>query len=177
LPAGPVVNDLGARYGQRVVGIDIVEVPEPEQDVVDGVLRVLGLEALDEQRQAFVGCAPGSLLDNHQVEVVAELAAVADYLEFHGHQVAELRNAQAIDILRLLKQMLGTALIRVQELHLRGGEDAVEGPGRTLGDGKQACRGQLAGQLVEIDAAAVEEEVQIPADPVPEVNGDGRPSA
>jgi hypothetical protein len=30
--------------------------------------------------------------------------------------------------------------------------------------------------VVGIDAAVVEEEVQVPADPVPEVDGDGRPA-
>jgi len=118
LPACPVVNDLGARDRQCVVGIDIVEVSEAEQDVVDGLLRVLRLETLDEQCQALVDRTPGSLLDNHQVEVVAELAAVAEYLQFHGHQVAELRNAQAIDLLGWLEKVLGAALVRVQELHL-----------------------------------------------------------
>jgi hypothetical protein len=65
----------------------------------------------------------------------------------------------------------------VQELHLGGREDAVEGPGHALGDGERACRGQAPGQLVEIDAAVVEEEAQVPADPVPEVDGDGRPAS
>jgi hypothetical protein len=65
LPSCPVVNDLGALDRQCVVGIDIVEVSEAEQDVVDGLLRVLRLEALDEQRQALVDHTPSSLLDNH----------------------------------------------------------------------------------------------------------------
>jgi hypothetical protein len=177
LPAGPVVNDLGARDGQCVVGIDVVKVTESEQDVVDRLLGVLGLETLDEQRQALVGRAPGSLFDNHQVEVVAQLAAVADDLELHGHQVAELRNTQAIDLLGRFKKVLRAALVRVQELHLGGREDAVEGPRHALGDGERACRGQAPGQLVEIDAAVVEEEAQVPADPVPEVDSDGRPTS
>jgi hypothetical protein len=61
LPPGPVVDDLGARHGQRVVRIDVVEVTEAEQDMVDRLLGILGLEALDEQRQALVGRPPGSL--------------------------------------------------------------------------------------------------------------------
>jgi len=78
-------------------------VTEAEQDVVDRLLGVLGLETLDEQRQALVGRTPGSLLDNHQVEVVTQLAAVADDLELHRQQVAELRNTQAIDLLGRLR--------------------------------------------------------------------------
>ena len=119
------MNDLGARDRQCVVGIDIVEVSEAEQNMVDGLLRVLGLETLDEQCQALVDRTPGSLLDNHQVEVVAELAEVSDHLKLHGHQVAELRNAQAIDLFRWLEKVLGVAFIRVQELHLGSGENAV----------------------------------------------------
>jgi hypothetical protein len=49
LPTGPVVNDLGTRERQCVVGIDVVEVAEAEQDVVDGLLRVLG-PAVDNWR-------------------------------------------------------------------------------------------------------------------------------
>jgi uncharacterized protein len=46
--------------------------------VVDLLLGVFGLEARDEQCQAFIGGPPGSLLDGAQVEVVAEFTAVAD---------------------------------------------------------------------------------------------------
>jgi hypothetical protein len=177
LPACPVVDDLGARDRQRVVGVDVVEVAEAEQDVIDRLLGVLGLEARDEQREAFVGGPPGSLLDGHQVEVVAELAAVADYLELHGHQVAELRDAKPVDFPGRLKQVLRAALVRVQELDLGGGEDAVECSWCALGDGERARCGQSAAQLVEVDAAVVEEEVQISAGPVREVDGDGGPAA
>jgi hypothetical protein len=131
----------------------------------------------DEQRQAFLGGPPGSLLDGHQVEVVAELAAVADHLKLHGHQVAELRDAQPVDFPGRLKKVLRAALVRVQELDPGSGEDAVEGSRRALGDGERARRGQSVGQLVEVDAAVVEEEVQVPADPVPEVDGTAFPGA
>ena len=50
LSAGPVVDDLGSGDGQGIVGIDVVEVAEAQQDVVDRLLRVLRLEALDKQR-------------------------------------------------------------------------------------------------------------------------------
>jgi len=144
LPACPVVDDLGARNRQRVVGVDIVEVAEAEQDVVDRLLGVLGLEARDEQREALVDGPAGSLLDGHQVEIVAELAAVADYLELHGHQVAELRDAQPVDFRRRFKQVLRAVLVRVQELDPSGGEDAVEPSWRAIGDGERARRGQPA---------------------------------
>jgi len=53
-----------------------------------------------------------SSLDRHQVEVVAELAAVAGYLQLHRDQVAEPRDAQAICLLGLLEQALRAALVR-----------------------------------------------------------------
>jgi hypothetical protein len=31
-----------------------------------------------------------------------------------------------------------------------------------VGDGELACRGQSAGQFIEVDAAVAEEEVQVP---------------
>jgi hypothetical protein len=40
-----------------------------------------------------------------------------------------------------------------------------------------ACRGQSAGQFIEVDAAVAEEEIQVPADPVSKVDGDGGPAA
>jgi hypothetical protein len=48
LPAGPVVDDLGSRDRERVVGIHVVEVAEAEQNVVDRLLGILGPESLDE---------------------------------------------------------------------------------------------------------------------------------
>jgi hypothetical protein len=100
LPPGPVANDLVTWRRQRVIGINVVEVTEAEQDVVDRLLRVRGLEARDEQCQALIGGPPGSLFDCHQVEVVAQLAAIADHLEFHGHEVAEPGDAQPVDFPR-----------------------------------------------------------------------------
>jgi hypothetical protein len=40
-------------------------------------------------------------------------------------EVAELRNAQAVNLLWRLKKVLRTVLIRVQKLHLGSREDAV----------------------------------------------------
>lgn len=117
---------------------------------------------------------PVRLLDNHQVVVVAEFTAVADDLELHGHEVAELRNTQAINLLGWLKEVLWAALIRMAKLDLGGGEDAVECPRHALGDGERTSGGQAAGQLVEIEAVAMVEEIQVPTDPVPEMNSDGR---
>jgi hypothetical protein len=145
--------------------------------VVDRLLGILGLEACDEQGQTLVGGPPGPLFDRHQVEVVAQLAAVADHLELHGHEVAEPGYLQAVDFLGRFEQVLGPGLVGVQELHLGGGEDAVKGSRRTLGDGERAGGGEAAGQLIEVNALAVEEEVQITANPVREMNGDGRTAA
>jgi hypothetical protein len=144
--------------------------------VIDRLLRVFGLETLDEQRQALVRRAPGSLFDDHQIEVVAQLAAVVDDLELHGHQVAELRNTQTVDLLGRLKQVLRAPLVGVQELHLGGREDTIERSGPALGDGEWPRSGQAARQLAEINAAVMEEEVQVPADPVPKVDGNCRPA-
>jgi hypothetical protein len=74
LPPGPVVDDLGSRDGQCIVGVHVVKVAETEQDVIDRLLGVLGLETGHEQRQALIGRPPGPLLDRHQIEVVAEFA-------------------------------------------------------------------------------------------------------
>jgi hypothetical protein len=71
LPPGPVVNDLVPRHGQGIIAINVVEVTEPEQDVVDRLLGILGFEARDEQCQALVGSPTGPLFDRHQVEVIA----------------------------------------------------------------------------------------------------------
>ena len=73
--------------------------------------------------------------------------------------------------------MLGTGFVGVQELHLGGGKDAIKGSRRALGDGERACGVEAAGQLVEVDALMVEEEVQVPANAVAEVDGDGRAAA
>ena len=73
--------------------------------------------------------------------------------------------------------MLGAAFVGVQELHLGGGEDAVKGPRGALGDGERACGIEAAGQLIEVDALMVEEEVEVPANSVAEVDGDGRAAA
>jgi hypothetical protein len=177
LPSGPVVNDLVPRHGQGVIGINVVEVTEAEQDVVDRLLGILGFEARDEQRQTLVGRPPGPLFDRHQVEVIAQFAAIPDHLELHGQKVAEPGDLQAVDFLRRFKEVLGAAFVGVQELHLGGGEDAVKGSRGALGDGKRAYGIQAAGQLVEVDALMVEEEVQVPANSVTEVDGDGRAAA
>ena len=73
--------------------------------------------------------------------------------------------------------MLRSAFIGVQKLHLGGREDAVERPWRTLGDGERANSGQALAQLIEVNASVVEEEVQISANPMREVDGDGRTAA
>lgn len=177
LPPGPVVNDLVARHGQGVIGVNVVEATQAEQDVVDCLLGVFGLEACDEQCQSLVGGATGPLFDRHQVEVIAQLAEIADRLELHGHEVAEPGDVQAVDFLGRFEEVLGPGFVGVQKLHLGGGEDSVEGSRRTLGDGERADRRQTASQLIEINALVVEEEVQLPADPVREVDGDGRATA
>jgi hypothetical protein len=87
LPSGPVVNDLVPRHEQGVIGVNVVEVAEAEQDVVDRLLGILGFEARDEQRQTLVGRPPGPLFDRHQVEVIAQFAAIADHLELPGQEV------------------------------------------------------------------------------------------
>jgi hypothetical protein len=79
LPPRPVVDDVGSRDGQGIVGVNVVKVAEAEQDVVDRLLGVLGLEAGHEQCQALIGRPSSPLLDRHQVKVVAEFAAVTDY--------------------------------------------------------------------------------------------------
>jgi hypothetical protein len=152
LPSGPVVNDLLPRHGQGVIGINVVEVTEAEQDVVDRLLGILGFEAGDEQRQTLVGRPPGPLFDRHQVEVIAQSAAIPDHRERHGQKVAEPGDLQAVDFLRRFKEVLGAAFVGVQELHLGGGEDAVKGSRRAIGDGKRAYGIQAGGQLVEVDA-------------------------
>ena len=50
LSARPVVNDLLARDGEGVVGVDVVEVAKPEQDVVDRLVGIFRLEAFEEER-------------------------------------------------------------------------------------------------------------------------------
>jgi hypothetical protein len=49
LAVRPVVNDLLARSGEGLVGVDVVEVAEAEQYVVDGVIGVFRPEAFDKQ--------------------------------------------------------------------------------------------------------------------------------
>jgi hypothetical protein len=100
LPAGPIVDDLVTWHRQRVIGINVIEVTKTEQDVIDRLLGVLGLEARDEQCQTLIGGPPRSLFDCHQVEVVAQLAAIADHLELHGHEVAEPGDVQPADFAR-----------------------------------------------------------------------------
>jgi len=134
LPAGPVVNDLVPCHGQGVIWVNIVEVPEAEQDVVDRLLGIFGVEARDKQCQALVGRPPGPLFDRHQVEVIAQFAAIADHLELHRQEVAEPGDLQAVDFLRRFEEVLGPGFVGVQELHLGGGKDAVEGSSGALGD-------------------------------------------
>jgi hypothetical protein len=122
LPACPVVDDLGARDRQGVVRVDVVEVAEAEQNVVDRLLGVLGLEARDEQRQAFVGGPPGSLLDGHQVEIVAEQARPAEVPD----RIAEL----------LLKHLDDRArVIEVDALRRRHRREMIEDLGGHEGAG------------------------------------------
>ena len=177
MPSGPVVDDLVPWHGQGVIGINVVEVTKTEQNVVDGLLRVFRLEACDEQCQALVGGAASPLFDRHQVEVIAEFAAIADHLQLHGHEVAEPGYTQPVDLLGRFEDVLRPGFVGVQELHLGGGEDAVKGSRRALGDGERADGGQAAGQLIEVNALVVEEEVQVTADAVREVDGDGRAAA
>lgn len=120
LPAGPVIHDLLAGNGKRIVWVDIVEVSEAQHDVVKRLIGEPGLETLKEQRQPLVGCAVGALLDRHQVEVVAQLTAIVDDLEFHRHEVADLRDLKSVELLGWLEQSLWVHLVRVQELHPGG---------------------------------------------------------
>jgi len=126
LAPGPVVNDLVTWHRQRLIGVNVVEVAKAEQDVVDRLLRVFGLEARDKQCQALVGSSPRPLLDRHQVEVIAQLTAITDHLKLHGHKVAESGDVQPVDFSGGFKQVLGPGLVGVQELHLGSGEDAVK---------------------------------------------------
>jgi hypothetical protein len=49
LSASPVVNDLLAGDGERVVGVDVVEVAEAEQDMVDRPVGIFRLEAFEKE--------------------------------------------------------------------------------------------------------------------------------
>jgi hypothetical protein len=97
LPPGPVVDNLVSWDRQGVVRVNVVEVAKAEQDVIDGLLRVFGLEACDEQCQTLVGGPPGPLFDSHQIKVIAQFAAITDHLELHRHKVAEPSDLQAVD--------------------------------------------------------------------------------
>ncbi len=83
----------------------------------------------------------------------------------------------AVKLLRPLEQPLRAYLVRVQELHPSSGEHAVQGAGGSFGDGEWADGGERPGKLVEVHALAVEEEVQVPACPVFQVDGYGRSAA
>ena len=48
LPAGPVIHDLLAGNGKRIVWVDIVEVSEAQHDVIKRLIGELGLETLKE---------------------------------------------------------------------------------------------------------------------------------
>lgn len=159
LSARPVVNDSLARNWQGFVGVDVVEVSETKQDVVDCLVGVFWLEAFNKQCQAFIDRATCLLLDGHEVEIVAELAAIAYYFELHRYEVANLSNAKPIDLRGDFEQPLRSQLVRMQELHSRGGEHPVKRAWRAFGDRKGPSRGQLVGQLVQIDAVVVEEEI------------------
>jgi hypothetical protein len=106
--------------------------------VVDRLLGIFGAEARDEQCQTLVGGPPSPLFDRHQVEVIAQLAAIADDLELHGQQVTEPGDLQTVDFLGRFEEVLGPSFVGVQELHLSGGEDAVEGSCGALGDSERA---------------------------------------
>lgn len=67
--------------------------------MVNRLLGIFGVEARDEQGQTLISSPPGPPFDGHQVEVIAQFAAIADHLELHGQKVAEPGDPQAVDFL------------------------------------------------------------------------------
>ena len=97
---------------EREVVLCVVKVPECEQDVMEarGVARLV---AVGVQLEALFEGAMSLLLDAHQVEEVAQLAAVTDDLDLRREQVAESRDQDARMLGERLEASLWVSLIGV----------------------------------------------------------------
>jgi sugar diacid utilization regulator len=112
----PVADDRVTSEGQEGILGHVVEVAEREQDRRDRTVFVLGLVAGEEEAESFLDRAVSLLLDRHQVEVVAQLAAAGDLVQLHREQVAESRDLQAAEAFGWSEAAFRPVQARLEEL-------------------------------------------------------------
>ncbi|HYN16826.1 MAG TPA: hypothetical protein VEY96_01915, partial [Actinomycetes bacterium] len=112
--------------------------------------------------------------DRQQVEVVAQLAPVANHLELHRQEVPDARHHHPGDATKRFEHPDRRGL---EELQPGGAEEDVQrlppGLGIELLDGQPSGGRQDVSEPFEIDGFA-EEEVEVAAHPVLEMDGDRR---
>lgn len=172
LAFSPVLLDVSSATRELQVVSHVVHVPKATDNVSDGVVRYRWVVSGHEERESFFDPTSGLLLDGHDVEVVPELPAVSDDLELGRKQIPNSCDAKAFDLNHGFEYVLG---VSQEELDSRIIEDPVQcvllqGHRHEIADMVQSVS-----EGIEV-LGRLEEEIEVPAQPVAEVDGDGRPA-